>query len=558
MFDLKNIDVIKTDEEHGIRSYSFVGLKRKDNSSRLEFWLPIGFTDFDPSFENVKKFFFKMYRTFQVYRERKLNTLEREWRTTDRDGVFEFENGFSFINEADEQVVFYGKLNSLNKILEGYDELRISALEKKSLHSHEIDYSQIHRYMHRAYYLEDDIIYLDEMTIPKSILVQDSPSIVQLFCFIYTEIKIELEETDSVSNKAFELAEKFKDDFLEPSSSLFNEESFSSTIDTLRIIFEDISDKTTYKDEDFWHFYEAVEAFLFGEKSDDSNGIYFGINNFYDIWEDMCQSYMLSNDEYLQQIMFADAKGKLLTRKDLGIIPHMNINPFTVKINHATRPRYLRPDLVYLDTIDYSNEKLLDKIFTATPETFELNGKSFRKHQIVFKPNIIQNYPEIHTIYLEYLSQNESYLKNGKKPYYERILDKHYESFVADIINCAYRADAFSALEHGLVESVINVIDYKYMRLSDYIKYNPDSVNEFGENKIKDDIHKQLIYEWAIQNNIIGSNTKSEFWIPFYSENISIFKQIALFTNPHFATSQIDVVQINFNLLQEKYVKATA
>ncbi len=124
---------------------------------------------------------------------------------SDRDGIIENENGFSFINENNEQVVFYGKLNSLDKIIEGYDELRISSLEKRQRRSPEIDYSKIHRYMHQAIYLDDNVIYIDEMNIPKNILVKESPPILQLFCFIYTEIKRELEELENISDRAAEL-----------------------------------------------------------------------------------------------------------------------------------------------------------------------------------------------------------------------------------------------------------------------------------------------------------------------------------------------------------------
>ncbi|WBA44049.1 hypothetical protein [Hymenobacter canadensis] len=562
MFDLTNIDVIKTDAEHGLRSYSFVGLKRKNDSDRLEFWLPIGFNDFEPSFEAIKKFFFKMYRTFQVYRERKMGALEEDWRTTDRDGVFEFENGFSFINERNEHVIFYGKLNSLDKILEGYDELRISSLEKKKFHSLEIDYSQIDRYMHRAYFLEDDIIYLDEMTIPKSVIIQDSPSIVQLFCFIYTEIKKELEEVDSTPDRAFELAAKFKEEFLEPGSSLFDEESFDNTIFALRSVFEEIEDKTTYKDDDFWHFYEAVEAFLFGQKSDDKDGIYFGINNFYDVWEDMCQAYMLSKEhKHLEQVLFADVKGRLLTRKDLGVKPYINMNPFAVKINNEPRNRYLRPDLVLLESVDYEGStnylesKLLNKIFSANRETFELNDNFYTNHKIKFNTNIIENFPELYQIYLKHLNKNKKYIDSGRKTYYEYIRHSNYDDFAAEVSAYVCQVNEYFAMEKGLISSIINVIDYKYMRLSDYITYDPSAINNFGENKIKDDIHKQLVYEWAIQNNISYTSTKSEFWIPFYSDDLSIEKQKYLITNSHFQTNQIDVIQVNFKVLQENYIK---
>lgn len=148
MFDLNNIDIIKTDEQRNHSQYSFVGLQRNQESNRLEFWLPLGFDDFDDKdFNLVKEFFFKMYRTFKIYRQKKQNDLEKEYITSYRDGIIEAEKGFSFINENNEQVIFYGKLNSLDKILEGYDELRISSLGKKQMSSPEIDYSKIYRYI---------------------------------------------------------------------------------------------------------------------------------------------------------------------------------------------------------------------------------------------------------------------------------------------------------------------------------------------------------------------------------------------------------------------------
>jgi hypothetical protein len=173
MFDLKKIDFIRTDLEHGRRHYSFVGLQRnKTDSDRLEFWLPLGFDDFNlnANFEITKSFFFKMYRTLKVYMLRKPADLSEDERKNDRDGIYEFRNGFSFANQLEQQPVFYGKLNAIDKILEGYDELKISVLEKKHSKTSDIDLTQIHRYLHQATYLESDIIYIDEMTIAKNVL----------------------------------------------------------------------------------------------------------------------------------------------------------------------------------------------------------------------------------------------------------------------------------------------------------------------------------------------------------------------------------------------------
>lgn len=563
MFDLNNIDFIKADEQRGRKSYSFVGLKRKENSERLEFWLPLGFDDFETeitnptSFGRVKKFFFKMYRTFQVYRERKLNQLTEEEKTKDRDGVFEFENGFSFVNENNEQVIFYGKLNALDKILEGYDELRISSLEKKQVRSHEIDYSKIHKYMHQAIYLDDDVIFLDEMNIAKNVLIQDSPPIIQLFCFIYTEIKKELEELDSVPDKAFELADLFKDNHLQPNSSLFAEETFADTINILKNVFEDIDNRTTYKDEDFWHFYEAVEAFLMSERLEDNKGIYFGINHFYDIWEDMCQSYILTNPDYLPQVLFADAKGKLATRRDLGLTPELKVNPFKMEINRGFAPRFLKPDLVYLATINLGgNERVLSRMF----HTEEIKVGTYTNYKITFS-EVASNYEKIQQIYQSYLKKNNTYIKENRAERFANILGIHFENFERDVlieINRLQEQNILNFIVTGLADAEIKIIDYKYMRQTDYKRYNSNAIDEKGENKIKDDIHKQLIYEWTVQQNFQNSATESEFWIPYYSENLDFEKSRLDITNSasnEFKESQVKVIKVNFKILQEKYVK---
>lgn len=555
MFDLRNIDFIKTDAQHGRKAYSFVGLKRKENSDRLEFWLPLGFDDFETgetislsgaqetsNFERVKKFFFKMYRTFHVYRGRKLNKIRENEITDDRDGIFEFENGFSFINKNDEQVIFYGKLNALDKILEGYDELRISSLEKKQIRSIEIDYSKIHRYMHQAIYLKNDVIYLDEMTVTKDILIQESPPIIQLFCFIYTEIKKELEETNSIADKAFELAEKFKETHLQSASSLFAESTFADTISILKNVFEDIDNKTTYKDADFWHFYDAIEAFLMSERENDSKGIYFGISNFYDVWEDLCQSYMLSQSEHLSRVLFADVKGRLLTRKNLNLSPELEENPFKIKINGTSKERFLRPDLV-LGSLNYEKAEDIFEIIQSK-QGWEV---SFLNYQ-----NTENNHKRIIELYKKYGKFIPNHNKEGKMMV---IFTKERITLFKNAVFAYLNGNKKDALNLDL--STISIIDYKYMRKSDYQNYNPTSIDEKGENKVTSDIHKQLIYEWTVQKNFESSHTQSEFWIPYYSENLKFTpsKQEVDITNQFFLLSKIKIIKINFRILQEHYIK---
>jgi hypothetical protein len=535
MFDLSKINIIKTDQQRN-SSYSFVGLQRnKDN--RLEFWLPLGFDDFDHTdFNLVKGFFFKMYRTFKTYLQRKQNYMQSKNITIDRDGIIENENGFSFINENNEQVVFYGKLNSLDKIIEGYDELRISSLEKRQRRSPEIDYSKIHRYMHQAIYLDEDVIYIDEMNIAKNILVKESPPILQLFCFIYTEIKRELEEVENISDRAAELAEDFKENYLQPNSSLFGEDTFAETVDILRETLEDIDTKTAYKDDDYWHFFEAVEAFLYGERQEDNKGIYWGFSSFYDIWEDMCQTYVLNTPEYKERAIFADIKGSLEN------LLNVTLNPFEVTLNNYREKRYLRPDVVLKDK-EYGIEefsKVNIEDFYKINKPFSRQGKSANGIFLVNYPSLRANYPKIINKFNE-LCEVETNEQTRKK--FSYMFEENLEKFRLFVVDQIRDISLFYI-----------IIDYKYMRICDYERYPPNSIDENGENKVKDDIQKQLIYEWTVQQNW-NAKTESEFWIPYFSNNPLEVEKIHPVKNTDFNKSQIKLVKINFKTIQDFYIK---
>lgn len=532
MFDLNKIKFIKNDEEHGRRNYSFVGIQRsRQNNEQLEFWLPLGFKEFDENnFVEVKGLFFKMYRTFKTYLQKKQDELNEEDITIDRDGIIEKENGFSFINENKEQTVFYGKLNSIEKIIEGYDELRISSLEKKQVRSQEIDYSKLHKYLHQAIYLEDDVIYLDEMNIAKNVIVKSSPPILQLFCFIYVEIKTELEETETIPVRAIELAENFKEDFLQLDSRLFKEKTFGETLDILRAKLDEIDIETTYKDEDYWHFYEAIEAFLYGERHEDNEGIYWGFSSFYDVWEDMCQTYALNSIDYEPKAVFADVKGILLNR--FNVTP----NPFELKMNDLPKVRYLRPDLVLLEKIyqdiDFFKFRRL-QYFKQGKVAYGVGLENFHELRNT-QPDIVEKFNELVQI-------EDNFKTGGKFKYmFEQDLNEFRDYLAQKAIKVSF--------------SAIRIIDYKYMRLSDYLLYSPFFIDENGENKVKEDIHKQLVYEWAVQQNW-SAKTRSEFWIPIFSSNPSVFEQIEEINNSYFNQSQIKVVKINFKILQEFYIK---
>lgn len=390
--------------------------------------------------------------------------------------------------------------------------------------------------MHQAIYLDDGVIYIDEMNIAKNILIKESPPILQLFCFIYTEIKRELEELENISDRAAELAEEFKENYLQPNSSLFGEDTFAETVDILRETLEDIDTKTAYKDDDYWHFFEAVEAFLYGERQEDNKGIYWGFSSFYDIWEDMCQTYVLNTPEYKERAIFADLKGSLEN------LLNITLNPFELTLNNYRKKRCLRPDVVLKD-----KEYGIEEFDNINIEDFYKINKTYRQgksaYGIFFEnyQSLKANHPKIITKFYE-LCEQETNEQTGKK--YSYMFEEDLEKFRLFVVDQIRDISLF----------YITIIDYKYRRIWDYERYSPNSLDENGENKVKDDIQKQLIYEWTVQQNW-NAKTESEFWIPYFSNNPLEFKKIHPVDNTSFNKSQIKLVKINFKTLQDFYIK---
>ena len=158
--------------------------------------------------------------------------------------------------------------------------------------------------------------------------------------------------------------------------------------------------------------------------------------------------------------------------------------------------------------------------------------------------NVKKSYPEVYDKYIK-LSRLEP-----NNPTLSTIRPRNMFSEDLEIFKQFLRRDFDSS------SPFIKIIDYKYMGIWDYEIYSPDYIDKNGENKVKDDIQKQLIYEWTVQQNW-KTKTKSEFWIPYFCndplevENIHPVKV----NNTYFNKSQIELVKINFKTLQDFYIK---
>jgi hypothetical protein len=535
MFNFKELKLDRRESAGNLSS--FVGIRR--NNNELEFRLPKGFEEFpDNDFKATKQLFFRMYRTFKKF-EQKFNEdksqLPLDKNSAGKDNIETKGNAYLFKDKEDSEVLLYSKISVIENLLEAYKDLALDLIERRVGRDEKIDYSKIDQYLHKAIYLPNDVIYLDEMDLPRHTLHYDSATLVDLFCFILYELENELEQ-DSDS-RVKDLANRFKEQHLSHEQSLFNEETFETTITVLKDILDDIDKITAYKDDDYWRLYEAIESFLYGEldmQNTHEDGIFWGISNFYQIWEDMCNTYAFSKFD----VVYADTNiifnGKCVANdKSTGypIFKKSDFdNPFFIEFRD--KKRWMRPDLIH------SGARKKDTLFDKA-----------------IKIRVIKD----HGITLDFE------LKLIEEKY--RIL---YENFCISLMNSKNKLSArpigkngfnsYPKIEFEKQKQLIQqkkyddrkcLLDWKYMDSSCFLTLN---------KKIEQDINKQLCYELVLQKYYLDYSIRNQFVIPcFYGNSNQLDEDVGGFMDDkilyhRIRENNIKVFQANFTKIQEIYL----
>lgn len=541
MFNFKELKLDRRENAGNLSS--FVGIRRNNNA--LEFRLPKGFQNFpEQDFEATKQLFFKMYRTFKKF-EQTNKSLVLDDKAAGKDNIETKSNAYAFKDKEDNDVLLYSKIAVIENLLEAYQDLALDVIERRIGRSEKIDYSQIDRYLHHAIYLPNDVIYLDEMALPRQTLHYDSATIIDLFCFILQELEHELEQDTDYRVK--ELANRFKEQHLGHDQSLFNEETFESTITSLKDVLDDIDKRTAYKDEDYWRLYEAIESFLYGEldmQNTHEDGIFWGISNFYQIWEDMCNTYAFAHfndpDKGLE-IWFADTNivfnGKQVPNSSFGghklFKAEAFENPFF--ITFRGEKKWIRPDCVRFE----GNSNIFDK---NSIEIIDIkkhpNGRL--DFNICLKNNL-------------YESPYKAFCSNLKKA-----IDKNRIQGVRAIGEHSFKN--YPNLELDNQKEIIQKIHNKYSRntLLDW-KYMDTLSFSKSSYKIDQDITKQLCYEFALQQSNPDLAIKSQFVIPYFYSNPDKLDNIGDPVDKNklyhrISDNNIEVFQANFITIQKEYL----
>lgn len=481
MFNFKELKLDKRTDSNNLDP--FIGIRRNKNGE-IEFRLPLGFKDFpEGDFNATKQLFFKMYRAFKKFERDHLKEFQ-DTQPRGKDNIEVGSNAYQFKDKEGNSVLLYSKIGVIENVLEAYQDLALNIIERRIGRNEDIDFSKIDCYLHKAIYLPDDVIYVEEMDLARHTLQYESANLIELFCFILAELQQELEETIDI--RVNELANKFREQHLTHDQSLFNEETFETTISFLKEILDDIDKKTAYKDDDYWQLYEAVEAFLYGEldmENTNEDGIFWGINNFYKIWENMCNTYAFKN---FNDIVYADTNviisGKRVDNCTIGgyrIFCKDNFeNPFFVEFRGEKR--WMRPDLIRVIEIS-PMDNIEINIIKDTHGRIDFTVKQ-KKHEIA--KDIYDKF-----VYLLKKSLREvrgAAFRNNK------------------FIN--YTKERLELYKKDFIKKELIILDWKYHDCSSFI---------YDNKRIRQDIVKQLAYEFALHQDHLG-RIKSQFVIPFF------------------------------------------
>ena len=577
MFNFNELAIVQPNEPNCYRG-SFVGIRQDKYLGKMAFTVPKGFEDFEVNYENVKNLFFSMYRTFDKFLEtaKKIENLDDKPTGKDNAQIDNHSGTYIFTDEDNNETILYSKIDLIDSIFQLYKEMEIESLIQELGLVEDIDYSKIDRYLDKGVYLDNHAIFIENMVGYRNIVRGVPSELIELFCYIYTELADELKQEVFESIK--EISFNFSYKFLSPEQSLFSEYSFESTMNTLKDCLDNIHKMTAYKNGQYWDIYEAVEHFLYGslEFDKDSSQGFWGINNFSYIWEEMC-NYMVAVSKG-SKILYCDTKLPLNQYKDnLSRQNRIWIDTSEIKnvfyLDLHGHKRWLRPDII-LKNDSHNNFFIKDMIdmdvLEKDEEPSDLLGISGNS-DITFKLNLKENFDKskledgqqrfkaIYDFFLkkifEILNPEEnkgrsSKVKKSLKPYMKQlniskitansfIIKSIPKKLFDEMLNNILEKDN----EENFADKNVKLIDWKYHSNSVF-----NNSNYRSNSRINESVIKSLAYEFCL-GTIISEPIHSQFAIPYLD-----IKTEDIIIGSEKLDCNIELVRMNFLKIQEIYL----
>lgn len=564
MFNFNELEIVHPNEPNRSRG-SFVGIRKDKYLNKMAFTLPKGFDNFEKSYDNMKKIFFAMYRTFEKFRQNH-ETYDDKPTSKDNTQVHNHQGAYIFIDEENNETILYSKIDLIDKIFKTYRELEIESLIQELGLVEDVDYSKIENYLDKGIYLNNNSIFIDHMTGYRNIVCNVPSELIEIFCYIYKELANELEQ--EISEQLKEIAFNFSYNHLSPEQSLFSEYSFDSTIRILKDCLDYIHKTTAYKNYQYWDIYEAIEHFLYGSLKfdDETKQGFWGINNFSYIWEEMCNYWIMQNLDY--KMLYCDTELNITQfRKNLSKSNRIWIDKSEIEnifyIELHSYKRWIRPDVIikHNKEDEFNGNPLLfalDKGILSikksdVPSLLSLGVNrinvdfAFISGQYNFNSNILDVAKKIFDLFANKFANLykikgvkhtnlKGYTYNPKTNFFtlknipEDIFDKIYK----DILNRGNNTKQ---------SNEIFIIDWKY-----YSHTLFDNPLYRDNDRINQSIIKSLLYEFCL-SQITTDLVINQFGIPYYDlENNEIVMSMEKLY------SGIQLVRMNFLKIQEIYL----
>ena len=355
------------------------------------------------------------------------------------------------------------------------------------------------------------------MDLPRPIIRYESTDLINLYCYILDEIVQQLQGDvpDNIKARLQDIqfcSQHFKDSYLTANQSIFDEDTFVETVSLLKESLDNIDKNTYYKDSDYWQLYEAIETFLYGELNpNQTDGDFWGIKGFSLLWEDMCHTFFFKENH--KDVLYADT--------DISLKDHIN---------------------------EYRNDSEKNRV-----GNYSTHDGSKHWNRWVYRIISDIPYPNKNGCFgWNELLCIEMDLKPGKHVYTnERYNDLSERDRSKTKFRRFPRPDLI--LKSKRQRSKVMIIDYKYVPLSFYT--NPN-LSEKSNKKFREDIVKQLTYEFAIQQTHNVSTNR--FFIPYFYINTpqpDPWGEIKDKLKYNGIRLEIDVFGLNFLLIQKIYLE---
>jgi hypothetical protein len=563
MFDFQRLRVVKRDTAD-TRSFSFVGVRTNPTDGVPEFWLPQGFQSFDAhDFNTTVDWFFTLYKVMRQFAERsELRSDKKPHREP-----FEVRDvGMRLEAKSELPFVSFAKLNLLEKVLDSFDELVIaSILTKQALRTPE-SYEQLHRFLDKAIYLPNDVIYLEDLPSKRYEHHEIATDLVGIFCYVYAEVGGRILDPDKLPESLRAHASAFAEKYLPVGAGLFTEDAYEATTAILKDVLTTIDRNTPYKDQDYWTLFDAVELFLYGDVEGDANedGVLWGVSDYYPIWEDMCQVYchdVLIKRESAHALFLdspAFANTTVAGRRVFSGFEHGT--PFYLELNGERR--YLFPDFVYM------YNKRPEEYEAELRETLDIKWTQavggVLKH-VTIRANSDDGVGTIRVLrsWIEARTPAGYPKYTGAAPHQPSKSEVVYGLLRLRTLNGAISGMAAFKAARDKESDAAWIMDFKYMNYDECFSPKISS-------KLEDDLLKQQVYQLALQSYVdehIGSSLviRNQVVFPIYDPASDRWSaRMPKFTppgsdrrefSPAFTRSGVEAWVLNFRIVAEHYVQ---